>query len=172
MIIKKEFNHREVSEGEHEEVDEDEKVLRDEDEKVKSDDDENVGGKETDNTEILSDTIDSLPKNLVSIPFFYSSIYIFIFQSLSIVSSDGDIEELLKSFNSSLDVADERGESTVTATSTPKSVGLLASLLQLQRQARVRELTMRGLKVLDQLVEDSVVYLAGELVVLVGEWVL
>ena len=74
MIIKKEFNHREVSEGEHEEVDEDEKVLRDEDEKVKSDDDENVGGKETDNTEILSDTIDSLPKNLVSIPFIYSSI--------------------------------------------------------------------------------------------------
>ena len=109
-------------------VDEDEKVLGDKDEKVKTDDDENLGGKETDNTEVLSDTIDSLPKNLVSIPFFYSSIYIFIFQSLSIVSSDGDIDDLLKSFNSSLDVADERGESTVVATSTPKSVGLLVVL--------------------------------------------
>ena len=55
-------------------VDEDEKVLGDKDEKVKTDDDENLGGKETDNTEVLSDTIDSLPKNLVSIPFIYSSI--------------------------------------------------------------------------------------------------
>ena len=44
------------------------------------------------------------------------------------VSSDGDIHDLLKSFNSSLDVADERGESTVVATSTPKSVGLLVVL--------------------------------------------
>ena len=46
-------------------------------------------------------------------------------------SDDTDIDELLKSFNSSLDVADERGESTIDATSTPKSLGLLAIIAAL-----------------------------------------